>query len=181
MVVDIDCAVALRAWRLRHHLGPEVPPRKTRTVLDRAGRRVRARLRDTHRLHVSGCSRRAVSLGNTEEIVGHQAVKASNRDFDIHDRGLFVVQIRRQSRNSTWCRNASGHDATAIFQQLSNGKKNGAVLRTYFGKSNLGERIYLRPTILIVFQCSPRHTRTWPGLFPDGFPADGSVYRTLAA
>lgn len=123
MLADIDYVVALRTWRFRHYIGSEVRPRKTDKVLRRAGRRVWARLRGTNRPHVSGCNRRAVSLGNAEAIVGHQARKASNRDYDIRDRGLFVGRHSSLVAQLNWCRNASSHDAMAIFQQLSNGKK----------------------------------------------------------
>ena len=123
MVADIDYVVALRTWRFRHHIGSEVRPRKTDKVLRRAGMRVWARLRGTNRLHVSGCNRRAISLGYTEAIIGHQARKASNRDYDIRDRGLFVGRHSSLVAQFTWCRNASSRDAMAIFDRLSNGKK----------------------------------------------------------
>jgi len=40
---------------------------------------------------------------------------------------------------------------------------------------------YLLPRILMILQAEPRHPWTSRGLFPDGFPVEGSVYNPLAA
>ena len=59
----------------------------------------------------------------------------------------------------------------AIFQQLWNGKKMEDA-QNCLAQIESRSKFYLRPTILIA---------SGGGLFPDGFPAEGSVYSILAA
>jgi len=70
--------------------------------------------------------------------------------------------------------------AIEIFQQLWNGKKLEGP-QDCLAQIESRSKFYLRLTILIIFRHKPRHPCAWGALFPDGFPAEGSVYSTLAA